>query len=80
MPSLSELPSDLNRNKLAKALLKLGFRVDRKGGDGSHYKIICPNEKVVVLQYKLHKVMLRAVLIEIEKCSGIKWAQIKKKI
>ena len=80
MPSLSELPSDLGRNKLIRALIRLGFRVDKTGGDGSHYKVICPNEKVVVIQYKLHKIMLREVLKEIEKYSGVKWGQIKKKL
>ena len=42
--------------------------------------MICPNEKVVVIQYKLHKIMLREVLKEIEKYSGVKWGQIKKKL
>lgn len=80
MPSLSELPSDLKRNKLIRALIRLGFRVDKSGGEGSHYKIICPDEKVVVIQYKLHKIMLREVLKEIERYSGITWKQIKREL
>lgn len=80
MPSLSQLPSDLNRNKLIKALIRLGFRLDKTGGEGSHYKIICPNEKTVTIQYKLHKVMLKKALEEIERYSGITWEQIKKKL
>jgi len=49
MPSLSELPSDLNRNKLIRALIRLGFRVDKTGGEGSEIK-----------EFKMEKVLLRA--------------------
>ena len=80
MPSLSKLPSDLNRKKLIKALIRLGFRLDKSGGDGSHYKIICPNEKTITVQYKLHKIMLKKVLEEIECYSGVTWEQIKREL
>lgn len=80
MPSHNDLPSDLSREKLAKALIRLGFEVDKRGGDGSHYKIICANQKSVTLQYKLHKQMLKVVLKEIEKYSGVTWTEIKKKL
>lgn len=80
MPSLSDLPSDLNRDKLTKALVRLGFAIDKRGGDGSHYKIICPNQKIVTLQYKLSKQMLRVILKEIEQYSGITWEQIRKEL
>lgn len=80
MPSLSELPSDIKRNKLTKALKRLGFEIDTTGGKGSHYKIICPNQKTITLQYNLNKKMLLVVLKEIEKYSGVTWKQIKKKL
>jgi len=40
MPSLSELPGEIKRKKFIKALLRLGFIIDTRGGDGSHYKAI----------------------------------------
>ena len=80
MPSLSELPGDLKRNKLTKALKRLGFEIDTIGGKGSHYKIICPNQKTLTVQYNLDKKMLLVVLKEIEKYSGITWKQIKKNL
>ena len=39
MPPLNELPGNINRDKLTKALKMLGFEVDKRGGNGSHYKI-----------------------------------------
>lgn len=80
MPSLSQLPSDLSRDKFVKALTRLGFSVDKRGGDGSHYKIICPNQKIFTVQYKLHRKMLYKILKEIESYSGITWNDIKKKL
>lgn len=80
MPSHNDLPSDLSRKKLSKALVRLGFEVDKRGGDGSHYKVICPNQKVVTLQYKLHKQILKVILKEIERYSGVTWEQIKKEL
>ncbi|MFH1326019.1 MAG: hypothetical protein ABIH48_00950 [Candidatus Falkowbacteria bacterium] len=38
MSSLSELPSEIKRRKFIKALVRLGFIIDSKGGDGSHFK------------------------------------------
>ena len=78
MPSLSELPGDLKRNKLTKALKRLGFEIDTIGGKGSHYKIICPNQKTLTVQHNLDKKMFLVVLKEIEKYSGIAWKQVKK--
>ncbi len=80
MPSLSELPSDLKRGKLTKALIRLGFDIDTSGGKGSHYKIIWKNEKTITLQYDLDKKMLYIVLKEIEKECGVTWKQIKKEL
>lgn len=53
MPSLSELPGEIKRKKLTKALLRLGFIIDKRGGDGSHYKIICQNQKTITLPQKI---------------------------
>ena len=80
MPSLNELPSDIKRKKLTKALKRLGFSIDTIGGKGSHYKIVCPNEKTITLPNNLHKKMLLIILKEIEEYSGITWEQIKKQL
>ena len=78
MPSLSELPGELNRNKFTKALARLGFVIDNKGGDGSHCKATWPRtQKSVTLQKKLRKDVLYYVLKEIEKISGITWEDVK---
>jgi len=36
MPSLSELPGEIKRKKFIRALQRLGFVIDKTGGDGSH--------------------------------------------
>ena len=38
MPSLSELPGEIKRKKFIRGLQRLGFIIDKTGGDGSHYK------------------------------------------
>ena len=38
MPSRSELPGKISRDKFAKALTRLGFEISKKGGKGNHYK------------------------------------------
>lgn len=81
MPPLSQLPGDLSRKKFCKALERLGFIVDKSGGDGSHYKIICPNtEKTVTLPKDLRKDVLYYVLKEIETYCGVTWEQIQKEL
>ena len=77
MPSLSELPGELKRKKLIKALRRLGFDIDLSGGDGSHCKAIWPaTQKAVTLPQKMPKQVLLYVLKEIEQYSGVTWEQI----
>jgi hypothetical protein len=77
MPSLSELPGELKRPRLLKALSRLGFLIDEAGGNGSHYKATWPaTQKSVTIPQNLPKQSLRYVLIEIEKYSGITWEMI----
>ena len=81
MPSLSDLPGDISREKFIKALRRLGFVIDKKGGDGSHYKAIWPrSQKSIIIQSKLRKDVLYRVLKEIEKHSGITWDEIKEEL
>ena len=80
MPSLSELPGEIKRKKLTKALLRLGFVIDKRGGDGSHYKIICQNQKTITLPQKISKNVLYYILKEIKEYSCITWDQIKEKL
>jgi len=81
MPSLSELPGEIKRKKFTKALIRLGFIINKKGGDGSHYKIIWPiTQKSITLQSKLRKDVLYYLLKEIEEVSDITWDDIKKEL
>ena len=78
MPSLSELPSNLKRKNLNKALSRLGFIIDMKGGAESHMKVTWPQtQKCITIQKDLRKDVLYYVLKEIEECSGITWDRIK---
>jgi len=81
MPSFSDLPGEIKRNRFIKALRRLGFVIDTKGGDGSHYKIIWPaTQKSVTIQHKLRKDVLYYVVKEIEEYSGVTWEDIKKEL
>lgn len=81
MPPLSQLPSDLSRKKFTRALVRLGFFIDKTGGDGSHCKIIWPpTQKSITVQQDLRKDVLYYLLKEIETHSGITWEQIKKEL
>ena len=81
MPTHSELPSKLNRDKLAKALERLGFVISKKGGKGSHIKATCvKTQKSVTIPSNLHKHILHYVIKEIEKYSDIVWEDIKKEL
>jgi predicted RNA binding protein YcfA (HicA-like mRNA interferase family) len=79
MPSLSELPGEMKRRKFIKALIRLGFQIDTKGGNGSHFKATWPRtQKSITIPCDLLKQTLNYVLKEIEVYSGITWEDIKK--
>ena len=81
MPSLSELPGEVKRRKFIRALARLGFVIDKSGGDGSHYKITWPStQKSVTLPSKLNKQRLKYILVEIEEYSGVTWEEIKERL
>lgn len=79
MPPLSELPGEIKRKKFTKALERLGFIINKVGGDGSHYKALWPaSQKSISIPSKLRKDVLYYLLKEIETHSGITWDDIKK--
>lgn len=81
MPSRSELPGEIKRKRLTKALGRLGFLIDTSGGDGSHYKVTWPlTQKSVTIPSKLPKQVLQYVLKEIEQYSGVTWDQIREEL
>jgi len=56
----------------------LVFFVDEKGGNGSHYKIICDNGKSITIPKRLDKDVLYYLIKEIEKYSDCTWEDMKK--
>lgn len=76
MPSLNDLPGEIKRNKLVRALQRVGFDVDYKGGNGSHCKVTWHNGKCIIIPSKIHKRTLYYILEEIESYTGITWATI----
>ncbi len=81
MPSLSQLPGDIKRKKLTKALTRLGFVIDEKGGDGSHYKALWPKtQKSITIPQEISKYTLYYLLKEIEMAAGLKWEDIKNEL
>lgn len=79
MPSLSQLPSGISRERFIRALSAIGFVINKKGGDGSHYKAMWPKtQKFVTIQYDFRKDVLYEVLKDIKAVSGIEWDEIKK--
>ena len=78
MPSLSQLPDGIKRKKFLKALERVGFVIDKRGGDGSHYKATWKNEKSITIQYDFRKDVLYEILKDIKLISGIEWEEIKK--
>jgi predicted RNA binding protein YcfA (HicA-like mRNA interferase family) len=79
MPPLSQLPGNVQRKKFAKALQRLGFVIDRTGGKGSYMKLVWPaTQKSITVQQDLRKDVLKYLLDDIEKYSGITWEDIKK--
>jgi len=81
MPSLSELPGEIKRNKFIRALRRLGFIIDKTGGEGSHYKVLWPKtQKSITIQSCLRKDVLYYLLKEIEQYSSITWDEIKNEL
>jgi len=81
MPLLSDLPSNINRKKLTKALIRLGFSISKKGGKGSHFKATHNRtQKSVTIPSKLNKHVLYYVLKEVEKYGNLTWEEIKKEL
>lgn len=81
MPSRSELPGFTSRHKFLKALVKLGFEVNCRGGKGDHVKIIWPSsQKSITVDEDLRKDVLYYLLKEIENISGVTWGDIKEKL
>lgn len=81
MPSHSELPGEIKRSKFLKICKRLGFVIDKKGGDGSHFKIIWPkNNKMVTVPENLPKQTLNYVCKEMMEISGLAWKDIKKEL
>ena len=81
MPSHSDLPSDISRKKLARALQRLGFIINTKGGKGSHFKaIFARTQKSITMSSKINKSVLVYILKEIEEYSEITWDEIKKQL
>ncbi|MBL7053527.1 MAG: type II toxin-antitoxin system HicA family toxin [Candidatus Portnoybacteria bacterium] len=83
MPSHSQLPGEIKRNKLLKALKRIGFKIDTTGGKGSHYIAVWPpTGKQITIQQNLRKDVLSSILKEIEKITNkqITWEDIKKEL
>jgi len=81
MSSLSQLPGEIKRKKLTKALIRLGFELNEKGGDGSHYKAIWPStQKSIIIPQDISKYTLYYLLKEIEEISGVTWDDLKKEL
>lgn len=76
-----DLPGEIKRNKLIRALQRLGFVIDTKGGKGSHIKIIWPRtEKCLTIPQSLPKQTLHYIFKEIEEMSGVTWNEIKNEL
>lgn len=81
MPSRSELPGNISRQKFLNALVRLGFWVNTVGGKGDHFKVIWPStQKSVTVDGDLRKDVLYYLLKQIEVVSGVTWEDIKKEL
>lgn len=78
MPSPNDVPGEIKRNKFLNALQRVGFVINKVGGNGSHYKAIWPsNNKSVTIPQNLPKLTVKYILKEIEECSGVTWENIR---
>jgi len=75
-----ELPSDFRQRKVLKAFKRLGFVIDKKGGKGSHCKIIWPEtNKSITIPKRIDKCVMRYILKEVADRTGISQEQFMKK-
>ena len=78
MPSRKQLPDNLKRKKLARALERLGFEISTKGGSGSHIKATyISNQKSITIPDDLRRDVLYYILKQIEGISGVSWEDIQ---
>lgn len=84
MPPLSELPGTVPRNKLLRALRRVGFLIDVGGGDGSHVIVNWPptNKSVTIPHQMIPKQALKYLLKEIETVTlgRVTWKRIKEEM
>ena len=79
--SWPDLPGKIDRARFIRALIRLGFILEKSGGRGSHYKLIWPkSQKFITVQAEIRKDVLRYILKEIESISGLTWVEIKKEL
>ena len=79
MPSRSELPGSVKKRKFIKALEKNGFRINKKGGKGGHFKATYKNEKAITLpSSNLEKYQLYYIVQEIERVTDVEWRDLKR--
>ena len=71
------VPGELKPEKIAKAMLRLGFRLENSGGKGSHMKLVWRNEKMIIIQRNLHRGAILGLSKEIKNISGLTWDDIK---
>lgn len=81
MPSRSELPGNLSRQKFLKALIRLGFEINTVGGKGDHFKAIWPaTQKSITVVSDLRNDILYYLLKQIEIISKVTWEERKKEL
>jgi len=81
MPSRSQLPGNISRNKFINALIRCGFELNCSGGDGDHYKVTWPStQKSITIHSDLRKDVLYYLLKEIEQYSGVTWDEIRENL
>ncbi len=84
MPPLSSLPGHIKYNRFLRALARLGFIIDKTGGDGSHALAEYKNHKSITIPYysKIPKEVLYYLLKEIEDITKgeVTWELINKEL
>jgi len=79
MPSLSDLPGNIKTKHIIKALQRLGFIINKKGGKGSHIKITWPaTQKSLTIPKDCNKNVQLYIIKEAIEYSHLSWEDIKK--